>query len=252
MEHFNTKLDAFIMYLRNKPYHTEDKQNRVDAFVEKIKEGLIDFPDQFYYIFDVTKGDIVFITPNAEKVLGYPLSQINVRFMWEQVHPEDYQVAFDVISETFKYCYAEDVPALEAFFTINYRLKHAKGHYIRLQRHVMIINKDRNGNMLHYLCACEDISAHKLYGRVEFKISGKGVDKFKFDVSPYYPIVKHYQKRELEILQHLYQGESSLEIAENLCISRNTVDTHRRALLRKSGTKSTPELLAFAQRNGLV
>lgn len=49
--------------------------------------------------------------------------------------------------------------------------------------------------------------------------------------------------RELEILELLAKGKTSKEIAENLFISKTTVDTHRRNLLEKTGCRSTSELL---------
>ena len=53
--------------------------------------------------------------------------------------------------------------------------------------------------------------------------------------------------RELEILKHVLDGESSSEIAAGLFISVNTVNTHRRNILRKTGSRSTLEL--FGKKN---
>ncbi|NQU32223.1 MAG: response regulator transcription factor [Bacteroidetes bacterium] len=49
--------------------------------------------------------------------------------------------------------------------------------------------------------------------------------------------------REIEILELVIQGKTSKEIAEELFISKTTVDTHRRNLLEKTGCRSTSELL---------
>lgn len=48
--------------------------------------------------------------------------------------------------------------------------------------------------------------------------------------------------RELEIFNHLREGRTSRKIAVALNISKNTVDTHRRRILRKLGLKSTTEI----------
>lgn len=50
-------------------------------------------------------------------------------------------------------------------------------------------------------------------------------------------------KREKEILKYVLDGNNSKEIAERLYISVNTVNTHRRNILKKTGCKSTLELL---------
>ncbi len=50
-------------------------------------------------------------------------------------------------------------------------------------------------------------------------------------------------KREKEILRYVLEGNNSKETADRLFISVNTVNTHRRNILKKTGCKSTLELL---------
>ena len=54
--------------------------------------------------------------------------------------------------------------------------------------------------------------------------------------------------RELEVLNLLSQGYSSKEISHKLFISPNTVEYHRKQLLRKSGAKNVAQLIGFAFR----
>jgi DNA-binding NarL/FixJ family response regulator len=49
--------------------------------------------------------------------------------------------------------------------------------------------------------------------------------------------------REMEVIKHLAEGKTSREISEILCLSKNTIDTHRRNILEKTGLKSTNELI---------
>lgn len=53
-------------------------------------------------------------------------------------------------------------------------------------------------------------------------------------------------KRELEIIQLLVDGKSSAEIADELFISKHTVNTHRKNIVQKLEVKSFAELLQFA------
>lgn len=65
-------------------------------------------------------------------------------------------------------------------------------------------------------------------------------------------ILKNYKKfaaltkRELEIIKLLVDGKSSTEIAEELFISKHTVNTHRKNIVYKLEVKSFAELLQFA------
>jgi len=51
-------------------------------------------------------------------------------------------------------------------------------------------------------------------------------------------------EREVEIIRYLAQNKTSQEIADMLCLSRHTVDTHRRHILEKTGHESTNILIA--------
>lgn len=58
--------------------------------------------------------------------------------------------------------------------------------------------------------------------------------------------------REREILVLVCRGLSNQEIAEELFISKRTVDKHRANILEKTGCKNTASLVVFAIRNGIV
>jgi DNA-binding CsgD family transcriptional regulator len=57
--------------------------------------------------------------------------------------------------------------------------------------------------------------------------------------------------REIEVLHLMASGKSNQEIAEALFISRNTVSTHVRNILTKTGSANRTEAAAYAMRYGL-
>ncbi len=58
--------------------------------------------------------------------------------------------------------------------------------------------------------------------------------------------------RETEILRLIVQGRTSKEIAEQLVISHNTVLTHRKNIIAKTGIKTVSGLTFYCIRNGLI
>ncbi|MFZ4101978.1 MAG: response regulator [Sphingobacterium thalpophilum] len=58
-----------------------------------------------------------------------------------------------------------------------------------------------------------------------------------------------FSKREIEILKLLAKGHTTKEISFMLYISFNTVQTHRKNLLRKSKCQNTIELIRFVEKN---
>ena len=59
-------------------------------------------------------------------------------------------------------------------------------------------------------------------------------------------------ERELEILYHVCKGLSNQEIADELFISKRTVDKHRANLLSKTGCRNTAALVMYAIKNNII
>jgi DNA-binding NarL/FixJ family response regulator len=66
---------------------------------------------------------------------------------------------------------------------------------------------------------------------------------------------RHHEKltsREEEVLQYFCEGLAVSEIASKLFLSIKTVESHRSALLKKTNTKNTINLVLYAIKNNMV
>lgn len=59
-------------------------------------------------------------------------------------------------------------------------------------------------------------------------------------------------EREIDVLLGICRGLSTQEIADELFLSKRTVDTHRANILEKTGSKNTASLVVYAIKNNLV
>ena len=64
--------------------------------------------------------------------------------------------------------------------------------------------------------------------------------------------MKNLTYRETEILRLIFEEISTIEIARRLNISKRTVDSHRRSILKKSETSNLLGLYKYALKNNLV
>lgn len=57
--------------------------------------------------------------------------------------------------------------------------------------------------------------------------------------------------RELDVLKRISEGKNTQEIAQELCVSTNTVDTHRRHLMDKLDARNVADLIMTLSPKGL-
>lgn len=66
-------------------------------------------------------------------------------------------------------------------------------------------------------------------------------------------IEKHeLSDREIEVIEHVCMGKSNFEIADDLCISKRTVEKHRANIMEKTKCKNTAALVIFAVKHKIV
>jgi DNA-binding NarL/FixJ family response regulator len=109
---------------------------------------------------------------------------------------------------------------------------------------------------------CGDSSTRELWAAIESVRSGRGyyprafeqslLDRLRVGSGASTRSFNSLTERERTILRRIGRGDSNLEIASALGLSRRTVDTHRTRLMRKLGVHKTAALVRFAVREGLV
>lgn len=63
---------------------------------------------------------------------------------------------------------------------------------------------------------------------------------------------RNLTRREIQILKLVCEGMTNKQIADGLCISIRTVDTHKNNIMQKLEIKTTAELVKFAIKNGYI
>jgi DNA-binding NarL/FixJ family response regulator len=105
---------------------------------------------------------------------------------------------------------------------------------------------ERFRNALHKVLTCEEVYIGASIHVEEKKQTQE--KKLKDDFQKRLSL----SKREKEILSLISQGYTSSTISQALYISKYTVETHRKNILRKLNFSSSTELVKFAVQQGLV
>jgi DNA-binding NarL/FixJ family response regulator len=108
-------------------------------------------------------------------------------------------------------------------------------------------DRDQAMSLLHEaLATARALGMHALEGRITIYI-----EPHPASVPAAPAVLDDLRQREVEVLHLLAAGKSNREIADALCISLNTVATHVRNILIKTGTANRTEAAAYALRRGL-
>ncbi len=142
--------------------------------------------------------------------------------------------------------------------TVFIRLKNPDGlfYWAMVQYLDAIFNNE--GRLLYMLTLITDVSHLKKDGVAIMTIMDSRnrqsqlflcLDGLTPDLQQTIPKISH---RELEVLSWIVKGHNSKQIAETLHLAKKTVDNHRQNLLKKTQTKTTGELVAFAITHGVL
>lgn len=135
------------------------------------------------------------------------------------------------------------------------RFRKKNGDYARILYQGVLLEYDRSGRFLRTLSVHSDITYLKQEGKPVLSFIGMDGEPSYFDVASKNIFIESKEeltRRERQVLLLLIDGKLSKEISHALNISKQTVDTHRKNMLRKKQLSNTGELVGKAIRYGWV
>ena len=186
---------------------------------------------QGLYIFDHRAKQTLFVSAGVERLLGYPAACFTMAFHYGLIHPDDLPIVTEATVLVNRYAIEHRRECLaDLVMAVDYRLRHAAGHWVRVLRQNFVLKRDPSGAVVVIGGLFTDITAHKHTHDVRFQVNRPDFADF---VRRHRPATAVLSAREQEVLALMLDGHTSRRIAAQLCISPATVDTHRRNLRRK-------------------
>jgi len=208
----------------------------------------------YYMVNNVRQSRLELVSPEIEQVLGYPPGSFDLALFSDLVHPADmpYFLNFEAAVERF-FASVSGEQLFRYKVQYDHRIRHANGHYIRILNQYIIIQHDAEN--VRTFVVQTDISHIKQ--DLKPVLSFIGIDGepsyMDVDVEDIFRINSHVLTgRERDVLRELADGHNSLEISRILSISKHTVDSHRKNMLRKTNAGSTGEMIRMAYDKGWI
>jgi len=210
----------------------------------------------YYFVFNLKTLEFDMVSPQVETVLGYDHLTFTVPLFMDILHPDDrpWFLAFETKSSEFLSQLPVD-KLVKYKVRYDFRFKKKNGDYIRILHQVAAIEHDEQGGLIRTLGVHTDITHLKSEGKPVLSYIGMDGEPSYVDVDVKNAFIESKEVltgREKEVLILLIEGKPSKEISDILNISKQTVDSHRKNMLRKNNLNSTGELIGKAIREGWI
>ncbi len=202
---------------------------------DKFKENI----QSYFFIFDCFDNTILYVNNAFETITGYPTDSFNVEKLISIIHPEDVSRFF--ASEERGLHFTNKLLFHEHFkyiLSYSYRIKTEEGKYIRILQQCQAIEVNDSGHLTKTFVIHKRIEDTEDRQKKDYRILDKSQNIYIDEQNSY-----NLTQRELEILNLIKEGLNSVQIANRLNISKNTVITHRKNILTKANASSFIEII---------
>lgn len=215
------------------------KENELLKTRIKSLENLLDhFPAMLYTHQNNTKT-INWCNRYMEDVTGYTLAEMNgmgLNFFQHVMHPDDFDVAV-IAQQSFK----ENKNIFGG--VLRFRKRNTED-WRWLAGIAIPYTRDEHGAVREVICAFIDMT-FAMDTNDQLTEAMLDVMRRKHE-----DLISKLTNREKDILQLTVKGLNNKEIAEQLNLSRHTIETHRKNIRIKLKVRNTTELIALARKVG--
>lgn len=231
----------------------------LEKHIEKIIEldSFLPYSSTFFCITNTQNLTFEYISKNMSPCLGFDkkdLEKQGMRYFWSRMHPKDLEEWLQALNALMNFT-LENTNVNERnkmSYTWNYRLKNAKDEFVNIVQNTTPLEFDTDNKpiigLAHYTVMAPEI-------KMQVCASAKRLNKNNEYETIYFNnfsqklLSEGISNRERDVIRLLVLNYTSKQIADKLNISSNTVDTHRRNILKKLKISSTGELIGMLKMN---
>jgi DNA-binding CsgD family transcriptional regulator len=216
-------------------------------------EEMMEHNNQFFFFGDLFQMKIFYTSKRSTLMFGIDPAEVNPYHYFEATHPDDLERYTLGRAKIFKL--AQDLFTAErgyAIISTNVRIRNPKGQYINTLFQCYLLYSSIPHKTVYLFQVHTDISWYKKIKYGFHYYAGNDMAYFKYPDEKMLREGNIFTDREFEIIRLIALGNSSEQIAAILFLSRYTVNTHRRNILKKSGKTHLSELIFDLKEMGLL
>lgn len=211
----------------------------------------------FFCITNTVYQNFEYVSKNFTSCTGLKKEDLlkgGMDFFWSRFHKDDIALWVQSLKSLMNFTMNEldDEKRERMSYTWNYRFKNASGEYVNIIQNTTPIQFDENHKpiigLAHYTVLHEGIHMD-ICASAKFLNQQNEYETLYFNNLTNNKLLSSISNRERDIVRLLLLNKTSNEISEKLHISKHTVDTHRRNILKKFHLNSTSELKNYFKNN---
>ena len=233
-------------------YSILDKHIEFIRSLEKMHRSAIS-------IFDMARQQHIYLSEHFEDLLGWDLEEARKpghEYIDSKMHPDDLDRLTRASSRFYELAMKvqrEDRGNMQHYkMILDYRTMGKDGKYVRVIEQHKLLELDQDDNFWLGLSILDLSPDHDLSSMCRFRLVNTKTGEL-FHVPAEEDMPRHNLSiREQEVLQLLSKGLISKQIADQLFISVNTVNTHRQRIIEKLNVNNTAEAIQHAANLGVI
>jgi len=226
--------------------------NRSDALIMELEEMTVE-NRQYFFIADLLQGRIIFASNQCKEFLGIEPDELNPYHNIEAVHPNEiYRNTKGwgkLLNMAGKLLIAKEDPSI---LSVNMKMKNPEGIYSEILFQCFLFYSRIPHDTVYDLQILTNIDSIPIRKNSYHYYVGKNLSNFRYPDDELIKIGPPFTFRELEIIKLIEMGLSTKEIAKELFLSSNTVNTHRCNILKKTGKRNISDIIYDLKEQGII
>jgi DNA-binding CsgD family transcriptional regulator len=231
----------------------------LEEHIKKIIEldAYLPYSSTFFCITNTQNLSFEYISKNMAACLGLDydvMKNKGMNYFWSRMHPDDLEPWLQALNELMKFTLS-DISVEERSkmsYTWNYRIKNGNDVYVNIIQNTTPLEFDVKDKpiigLAHYTVLDSKINL-QVSATAKLLNENNEYETKYFNNFSQKLLSDGISNRERDVVRLLVLNYSSKAIADKLNISSNTVDTHRRNILKKLNISSTGELIGMMKTN---
>jgi len=216
-------------------------------------EDMMEKNDQFFYIGDLPKMEILYVSKRSAQMMGIKPEDLRPNHFLEASHPDDLERVSLGRVRLFKMAHKIIVEKQGfSLLSSNYRMRNGQGKYSDFLFQLYAFYSKLPYESAFLIKVHTNIDRNWKIKRGYHFYTGEDYSYFRFPDTELLMTGIPYSNREFEIINLIASGLNTEQVAEKLFLSRETVSTHRRNILKKSGKKLMSDVIYDLVERGVM